>query len=413
MAQGQHRFGIVQYTHYPNGPVYVLAMMVAMGLSPFQMRVFPVLVSAVALGYMSWSLCRFAGTRVHRLWVLIAAAILAALPGLVRWQGALHEHSYALSIVFVIVALAAAASASRSWLFCVLGFVAGWTGYDWIPTQAAAVFVVRWLYYGNRAVDGVELALGRAAHLALLDAVRFAAGVALAILAHIGQLGLYYEDLTRGARDLLGSATVRMGVDVANAVNPEYAEWLDEEKGSAGWLARRFGQDFSLDSPARFAMIRHFFALHMVPPAHEWATFLACLGGGAMIALDERGRAHLGVLAVGAIPRQLVMAAIALAGTFAACTLWVVLMPHHAVFHAHFLPRHFLAGLVLLFAMPALLTTPAKGTGCTDDVSASALRRAYVAYSAPLILLVLVGLYMLVSASVAARSLHGLGAGMF
>ena len=47
IAAGAHRFGIVEYTHYPNGPAYALAPAIKLGVRELDsLRIIPIIFSS-------------------------------------------------------------------------------------------------------------------------------------------------------------------------------------------------------------------------------------------------------------------------------------------------------------------------------------------------------------------------------
>ncbi len=340
MARGDQRFGIVEYTHYPNGPLYLTAAMTAVGLERGTMRWLPLLLSSFALGGFAFVLARVSLRRWMLAWVVGGCCILLLQPAYVQWQGAIHEHSYAVTVALLAVVLATLLPAGRSWPFVALGFVAGWVGYDWLPGQALVLFGARWLV----AARDEALPLTQALLHGVLDTLKFTAGASLAILAHTFQLVLYFGDAETALRDLLGSAAARAGADGAERLNPEYGakirantQTLAEAYGAGGDLSRTYviGQ-----LAGQFANPRWTSPGLLLVAA---AAGLAALGTG----LAPRLRAgSFRALGVGAFAL-----AIALASTVA----WAFLMPQHGLAHLHMLPRHVLLLVLLGIALPPLL----------------------------------------------------------
>jgi hypothetical protein len=143
IARGDHSYGIVAYTHYPNGPVYILAAMIALGMSVDEMRMVPIGFAAVSLGFLVWAMVSSATSWTLRAWALFAGVVISVQPGVALWQGALHEHSYALSLALLGIGMSVAVTPGRTWLFWGLGFIAGWIGYDFLPSQVGAIFTAR------------------------------------------------------------------------------------------------------------------------------------------------------------------------------------------------------------------------------------------------------------------------------
>jgi hypothetical protein len=391
LVAGQGRFGIFEYTHYPNGPIYAVAVMARLGMQPRQMRLFPVAISALALGFLLFALVERSRTSMLRLWALAACGVLAIQPGVLDWQGALHEHSYVVSLGFLAIGLGAWAPARLSWLFFPLGFLAGWAGYDWLPAQGLAVLTVRWLYHARSG----EVDVARAALLATLDAIRFASGVSLAILSHLLQLALFFGSLEEAIRDLVGSAAVRMGVEGAGGINPEYATRVASGEAATQQQAveKVFGEGFSMASPNRAAMLAVSFSRFVAWDIHAWVVSVACGVAAGVAVLDLRSRPGA-ERAPGS--RLALVVVVALAGVFAAPAAWSLLMPHHAVFHAHFLHRHVLVGLALLLVMPVLLGQPTR-EAAAPEAPLSAILRPLLAYGSLLILTLCIFGYAIVA----------------
>jgi hypothetical protein len=137
-----------------------------------------------------------------------------------------------------------------------------------------------------------------------------------------------------------------MGVEGAGGINPEYATRVAtaEAATSAQGVANVFGQGFSMTSPNRATMLAVSFSRFVARDIHTWLVSVACVVAAGVAILDlgsRRSARHAPV------SRLALVVAVALAGAVAASTTWSLLMPHHAVFHAHFLHRHLLVGLAL------------------------------------------------------------------
>ncbi|MDJ0868698.1 MAG: hypothetical protein QNK03_21500 [Myxococcota bacterium] len=353
--------------------------MLRAGVSHDRLRVFPTALSALAFGLLLWALLARATRPWHWAWSVGACAVLLVQPGIANWHGALHEHSYAMSLTLVASALGIVLPARWSALWFALGFVSGWVGYDFLPAHAAAVGTARWLYYASLAGASPAEAAWRAA----LDALRFCSGAAAAILAHILQLALYFGSTEAAVRDLLGSAAARMGMD-ASAINPEYEQFL---------RAASRGDD---EVPPRAVLIRLLLKFFW----RDWSRPLVLAGFAAVgvaatvaaLAAEQRRHALTGP----ALRRRALVAGAAVLGAACAPLLWVVLMPRHAMFHYHMLPRNFFTSVVVFAPIPVLVT--AVGWARTRARTGLEPRRAAVAaalYALPLGQLAALGVYAL------------------
>ena len=379
IAEGQHRYGIVEYTRYPNGPTYALAAMMQLGLSRQQARLLPTAVSALCAGMLLWVLVAPSGPLL-RTWATLALAALVLQPGIVDWQGALHEHSYAISTALLAMVLSCCLPARQVWVFSGLGFAAGWIGYDFLPAQGLAIFTLRWIYHCALRDRSLGAAFGRAT----LDALAFASGAAVAILTHLLQLALFFGSLSQAIRDLLGSAAARMGAEAAATMNPEYEEFL---RRSATRLVG-FGAWQGQFSPGRPQMVETIFRDFLTPrwifATSLWAVAAA---GVALVAFHLRSAERRARLRAATLRRPLLVLVVALCGTVAAPIAWILLMPRHAFFHLHMLPRHFFVAAALLVVLPVALSWHRRGEPGETAVGPSLLI-SFVVYAVPLLLVV-------------------------
>jgi len=393
LAAGHQRFGIVEYTHFPNGPLYLVAAMTAAGLEPTSMRFVPVGIAALCFGLLAWVLASWAPTRGLRIWVVAAVVVLLLQPAALLWMGALHEHSYAFSMVLLLVATAVRVTPSSSWLLFPLGFAAGWIGYDWLPGQAVTVLTVRWLVLARNE----ETPLVDAAATAGLDALKFVSGAALAVLAHLIQLALFFDSWDRAARDLLGAAAARANAGGASRINPEYGRFieLDLQRLQQAYarrpaLAAILGSDFSVHHPPRLRLTAMLYQQFGLP---RWSSLglLAAAGMGGVGLMATRGFRALA--SARAVPVAVVGAGLAVA----APAVWVFLMPQHALSHMHMLPRHVLVTVVLLLALPVLLARPRSGGPSTVRFERRRFARAAALYAVCPILLGAAGLHAILA----------------
>ncbi len=116
------------------------------------------------------------------------------------------------------------------------------------------VLAIRWLVLARDE----ETPLLHAAAGAALDAMKFASGVALAVLAHLVQLGFYFDSFEAASRDLLGSAAARANAGGASQINPEYGRFiaadtarLEHAYSQRADLAPIFSEGFDFEDPPR------------------------------------------------------------------------------------------------------------------------------------------------------------------
>lgn len=324
---GRHKFGIVGNSHYPNGPGYILLPFMKMGFTELRpLRWIPFFVAIIGLTFLMVSIVRSRLEQKSKMGLLVLWYLLAFLPGFVYWQGALHEHSYAMTLSLASVAIALWPRPEGAlWLIgCfTLGYFASWIGFDFLPVQLTAFFAVA--YVANGEFSGLRATVMQSATMFI--------GAILGILSHLLQNSFYFGTWHEAWNDLIGSASTYAGAsDAAKSMSPEYYNAIVvsvAEKGHDTHLpsvVAGFTKSFltTWSSPlwgAAFAIT--FFALPfflIARPASKIENLIAWLKA---------------------------IAPAALVAIFC-CYSWVLLMPNHAVFHFHFLPRHFIVGLLAL-----------------------------------------------------------------
>lgn len=199
IATGRERWGLVDYTHHPQGSAYVLVPIIKAGYPDLVQRV-PLLISclttaaalAVLLSIAPWSL--WPGT------VALFAALLWQ-PGYINWTTDVWQHSWNMSLAFVLMALGCAVARATPWLF-LAGYLGGWIGYDFIFVQVATVFAVRVAFRSRTRLRTTLVAVAD-------ETIAFVCGVAAAFLSHLIQNTLYFSSATVAVEDLLSSVFTR------------------------------------------------------------------------------------------------------------------------------------------------------------------------------------------------------------
>lgn len=340
VAAGRHRYGIVSITHYPNGPGYLFLPLLKFGVqSDRAVRWVPYTFSILVSAFLIFSLISLPLSRKARALLLSAWLALSLLPGYVYWQGDIHEHSFALSLALasITILLNADSSKKKAPLLIQLGFVgflSAWMGFDFLPVQCVTTLVVAWIM-GQAVQKQASLSSLR---WALTTAAVLALGMVLGITSHLWQNALYFDSWAIAWNDLLGSATARAGLDAsAQALNPEYFRGLENALAQTQISSDRL--------TVTWAMAKEFFLKWGSP---LWTTFFsAVLFLIPMLILGPRKERWLRWLKTFSLPLIL--------GLLASVS-WIALMPKHSVAHFHFLPRHFIVGL-LSFAIALVAST--------------------------------------------------------
>lgn len=333
---GEHRWGIVKYCHYPNGPSYILLPLLLFGVNGMSaLRCLPLAIMSISLGFLLYCMVSSSKSRLVKTWSFVACITLCAQNGVLLWAGALHEHSYSFSLLWLCFACCLTISRCYPWLF-LLGLVQGWIGYDLLPSFVLGTIVCRWFYHINCAQYDIK----RTVIKLTAESYILVGGVMLAVGGHLVQNYLFYGNFQEAAYDLFGSALVRMGSQSGGNYAPEYANWIN---GLAPTLPT---------SSYIVSKMFHLFVIDYInPPQVMLALFIMVqilfyrfIKGEYFSEASNNKKFFLffsvNILAVGALVSS---------------SVWFLLMPKHAVFHYFFLPRHFLVGLTLLLMAPTLL----------------------------------------------------------
>lgn len=329
ILQGQHKFGIVRYAHYPNGPSYLLLLPMRYGLTTdSSLRVVPLTFSALCFGVMALGIVRYFSNPLLMLVSLLLSASLLWQPGVVGWMGSLHQHSYALALCFAGFGLALIPGTPR-WSLIALGFLNGWIGYDFTFAFVSAIITGRWLVHTRRRV-GVRTVLYELA----MDLAATCFGVGLAIMTHLIQNAFFFGSLRAAINDLIGSAAARAGMDIAKELNQPYVDFLSAAGASTPYprpaLVSGITREFVLESWSDMSLL-------------GWCLQVVVIASATMMlwALVRKTGSLLSYL-------SLVLSVVVV--TVLACVsgiTWIMLMPDHARFHFHLLPRHFFVPVFL------------------------------------------------------------------
>ncbi|MCB4756393.1 MAG: hypothetical protein LHV69_05060 [Elusimicrobia bacterium] len=384
---GMHSFGIVEYTHYPNGSSYILIPFLAMGV-PNQwltLRLIPLITSACAVAIFSFIVLLQASNLGMKIWFIFFTVVLLNQPAFFAWQGALHEFSFFLSITFLLVAISSHQKLFKHGLVWIIGFFSGWLGYDFLPLQFFAIITIRCLIYGNDS----HMKLSSLLLMAFYDGFVFLSGVTTAILSHLFQNFLYFSDFDRAVRDLLGSASIRMGIGDpkahATGFAPSFIGTIDpfwilssmlESFLHGTWSS--WGQGVVYDGQVRWSN----------PTSVILVIALSYLFSLLKIANNNSNEVYLR-----RVFRSFLLLVIVTFGVVCSSVAWFFLMRNHAATHLIYLPRHFLVGFILIGVIPILFLN--------NKIRAQFIIRSYkllksFTFSIPFALMVFVLTYYLV-----------------
>jgi len=315
------------YTHYPPGPNWVAGMLrIVFHGNLAAMRLFPILVTLLAMAYLAASLVEAMGP------VRAAGAMLifGGVPMFTNMAHGLHYQSYAFALQLaelgILARLFARPAGARipTGLWVGLGLIAFFQG--WMDFDYAFMTVFAPLPFALLAprLDGRRLVL------AVLVA---GGGFTFAHLLHVVQLVVYFGQFDRAIGELRGSAGFRYNFVPLEA-------WCQTSIGGLTGLVMDYlfiqapaDRYLGVDMMARAVLVS---VLVLVPRGR--------LGG---LTLTAPRRAHLALLAA-----------------FLISVLWIVIMQNHAACHRHFLPRHlfFFYFFIVFVGLSALGSVAAVGS---------------------------------------------------
>jgi hypothetical protein len=292
----------------------------------------------VAVALLAWTVWTFVLLRKTRFYfqnfLFVAIALLLLYqPAVKEWHQCLHAHSYLLSLILITVAVSFRITHAAPAL-ALIGFIAGWTNYDWMPSVVITAFVARWSYHSVHGHSCIKRW-----RLASLEALACIGGIIFAIFTHLLQNALYYNSWTAAWKDLLGAAATRAKIDTVAKWNPGYythnksviiQKELDRDRFLTVWYLWKHLQ-------------KHFFS------AGNMKFFVAgCLTFFIGTLTAARTKKLRFSRCLECIPIALL---IALSGI-----TWSLLMPWHACCHFHVIYRHLLTPFILVISLLVFFT---------------------------------------------------------
>lgn len=345
IINGIHSVGIVKYSHYPNGPIYVLIPFLKAGLASDwnTLRLIPLAISVICLALLSWRLFSLGKSLLDDITTAVFLACFILQPAFYIWQGTLHHESYSLSLVLLSSVAVSSRKGFSPWILMIIGFGAGWFGYDFLPGHVLVLLTLRIaVYFGY-----VNLSFRKILYLATRDSLFFISGCLYAIVAHLFQNILFFGSVKGGLLDLIGSASMRMGLEY----NPRYNE--------AGNLSGTFNPLIISRDMAK-SFLGGWQTLERTGVSYsgiyKWSNDLALI----LMGVFSFGNYFVNwakYREIGVHYHRLKIAAFLIfsVGICLSCISWFFLMPNHAANHFVNLPRHFLLGLLLIGYLPLTL----------------------------------------------------------
>lgn len=350
-AEGRHKYGIMGTTHYPNGPIYLIAAAYKLGVrDPLKFQKIVAVLSSISLGIFAFTLFSISINWVYWIWGFFVAYTLTLQEGFLLWATHLHEHAHNFNILLLIPALYLLPKRQRIWVPGLLGFISGWVGFDFIPAKNMVVFAMAYL------------ALRRAKHkflpalrISFLHALVFSSGVFLAVFLHLWQNALYFDSWKTAYADLIGAAAVRAHVD-SSLANPVYKKAIDDYAYSSEEIAGIPTQRWPLSQlVVKYFMGQHSFSF--VESQYFFEKFFFYMLYGFLAYLFIRYRSS-SLPMYGQLILDIFVAGVSI---LIAIHSWAILMPFHASIHLHFVPRHTFAGVLIAALIPFVCFRDSSG----------------------------------------------------
>jgi len=229
---GDHKYGIVKdppppyrepnyFTHYPNGPTYVLLPFILFGVRDMRLlRIVPLSIAAFVISLFFFYFLKRSRSQINAVFILLAFISILLQPGIIGWMAALQSFSYQMTMVFLII-LAGYFIQDVNYIFLLFGFLCGWIGYDFIPAQILTMLIVRYIKHSQVNDNFINNVF-----LSFKEMLFGVLGVILAIGSHFIQNALYFGSFKEAFLDLFGAAEARMFLNKGFNLNPTFVHYL-------------------------------------------------------------------------------------------------------------------------------------------------------------------------------------------
>lgn len=336
LVNGEHSYGIVEYTHYPNGPQYVLALGMKLGIAePGKLRMAPVVFSSLCFAFLGFAVCMAGASALLSLFGVAGVGVALWQPGVVQWMGALYGNSYSLAICMAGLGVCLFKN-GFNWAVLALGFLSGWMGYDFTFCFIGAVLVGRLLVLASERSDLVGMVKSVSC-----SGVFASIGVFVAIVSHFIQNALFFGSVKAAFNDLIGSAAARAGLPIATTLNPQYASFI-----RAAALGQGKGEEGAYP---RWNVLVDLWRSFVSP---DWTNYESLvemlyivLAVNACLLLVNRIVIKSWRFAIA----QIFITILGIVVSVVFGVMWFLLMPEHARFHFHFIQRQFVVPVMLMW----------------------------------------------------------------
>lgn len=341
MAAGDHQYGLFfegddlktpRYEfHMPEGPTYIMAAWLALGLPEPAFRAVPILTSLAAHLLFLLALFQRYGSSTTVPIITLACAFIIYQPTTIAWTKAVDEGSYNFSLLMLCFAVIL-----RGWHWgwiALLGFLMGCNEVNRHPMMAMTIFLLVTV-----VTPGPNY--GPAFRRAFFITLVFTIMVTLATVLHIVHVGWLWNDIPASFENHIGTLLGR--ADLNTGITPElHAHYkhiaeshLEGDTGRFSTIVKLFETFFWFDwqlftIPIVFPVVYLGFLLHKKALAFR-------MGAWSLAYLPLHRASQLVLLAL--IP-----------------TIWTLMVPNHANVHYYYI-SHDLKGWIWGMVFIALET---------------------------------------------------------
>jgi hypothetical protein len=355
---GNHRFGLVGYTHCPLLPAYLVLPLLKFHIYDIStLRLVPIAFATFSISLFTYVLIDRSRGMIPIVWAIIFPFVFLFQPGFLFWAGALCQQSYSFSIFLISVSWGMLQSKIRFVVLFTLGFLASWISYDYLLMTFFGVFTVRWfVYHGSANMRKKEIF-----YATLRDVVFLGSGIFFGVFVHFVQIWLYYGSFQKMVTDIIGASYARMGL-VNDAVRyplpPDSINPFVVSRDMLKWFTKTYVgvEGFVNQSVPAYAYLNIIVAI----------ILLSVLLTGYQL-LRSRESLH----------RALIVLGIGFLGIVLTCFSSFFVLPQSSRIHQFHLPRTLLSGFVLIGCIPVMISRYKSENWAVkiDDIS---LRREIV-----------------------------------
>ena len=237
MQRGDHQWGLFfdgpdhrtpRYEfHMPEGPTYVMAAWMKLGLPVKAYKIVPVCTSLLAHIVFLLALLYHFGPKVSPEKIALLFSWIAFQPMIVAWSSAVDDGSFNISLMVLLASAALFQWKGRWWGYLLLGFLLGCQEFYRQPMMLLFLWFVEFIMASQQQPKTPKALWG-----SFLWASLAGVGVVLGLLAHIGQLALVWGSWSDAWNEMAGAALGRASIQ--NELNPAFFQEKLTDQITAG-----------------------------------------------------------------------------------------------------------------------------------------------------------------------------------